>query len=191
TRDGQGVVLAAHSTGEGGEPRPKGPTGGKATPGITTSGGTYGRDSGLTNRIHETPENCPAGQGLSGHGVQQCVARDRPGVLAGSLSPAPEEQCSRHGPRYGAAVRRASGREPAGPACAAARQAVCGAASRAGVDRAGRWEAEAHRATLLRGQDRPAGSGDAPGGDLRGGLPCLLPWLQEGAQSPSSAARTA
>jgi len=35
TRDGQGVVCAAHSTGEGGEPRPTGPPGGKATPGIT------------------------------------------------------------------------------------------------------------------------------------------------------------
>jgi hypothetical protein len=34
---GREVVLAAHSTCEGGEPRPKGPTGGKATPGITLS----------------------------------------------------------------------------------------------------------------------------------------------------------
>jgi len=32
---GREVVLAEHSTCEGGEPRPKGPTGGKATPGIT------------------------------------------------------------------------------------------------------------------------------------------------------------
>jgi len=31
------AVLAEHSTGEGGELRPKGPTGGKATPGITWS----------------------------------------------------------------------------------------------------------------------------------------------------------
>lgn len=35
---GREVVLAEHSTCEGGEPRPKGPTGGKATPGITSSG---------------------------------------------------------------------------------------------------------------------------------------------------------
>jgi hypothetical protein len=32
---GREVVLAEHSTGERGEPRPTGPTGGKATPGIT------------------------------------------------------------------------------------------------------------------------------------------------------------
>jgi hypothetical protein len=32
---GREVVLAEHSTCEGGEPRPTGPTGGKATPGIT------------------------------------------------------------------------------------------------------------------------------------------------------------
>ena len=34
---GRVAVLAEHSTGEGGEPRPTGPTGGKATPGITLS----------------------------------------------------------------------------------------------------------------------------------------------------------
>jgi hypothetical protein len=32
---GREVGVAEHSTCEGGEPRPKGPTGGKATPGIT------------------------------------------------------------------------------------------------------------------------------------------------------------
>ena len=32
---GRGAVLAEHTTDEGGELRPKGPTGGKATPGIT------------------------------------------------------------------------------------------------------------------------------------------------------------
>jgi len=35
TRDGQGVVFAVHSTEESGEPRPMGPTGGKAPSGIT------------------------------------------------------------------------------------------------------------------------------------------------------------
>jgi hypothetical protein len=34
TQEGQRAVVAEHSTGEGGEPRPKEPTGGKATPGI-------------------------------------------------------------------------------------------------------------------------------------------------------------
>lgn len=42
TREGHGAVLAAHSTDgslsrEGGEPRPKGPTVGKARPGITST----------------------------------------------------------------------------------------------------------------------------------------------------------
>jgi len=36
-RDGQGAVFVEHSTEEGGEARPKRPTGGKATPGITRS----------------------------------------------------------------------------------------------------------------------------------------------------------
>src|SRR5215510_10303563 len=34
---GRVAVVAEHSTGEGGEPRPPGPTGGKATPGLTLS----------------------------------------------------------------------------------------------------------------------------------------------------------
>src|SRR5262245_35839980 len=34
TQEGPRAVLAEHRTGEGGEPRPKEPTGGKATPGI-------------------------------------------------------------------------------------------------------------------------------------------------------------
>ncbi len=55
---------------EGGEPMSQGPTGGKAKPGSTFSGRTSGRDSGLTHRLHATPENSPTGQGLSGDGVQ-------------------------------------------------------------------------------------------------------------------------
>jgi hypothetical protein len=84
-REGPVAVLAEHSTAgwelcapgrEGGEPMSQGPTGGKAKPGSTFSGRTSGRDSGLTNRIHETPENCPTGQALSDDGVQQRVSLD-------------------------------------------------------------------------------------------------------------------
>jgi len=65
-RDGRQAVLADHSTDghdsirdrEGGEPRSKGPAQGKERPGITFSGGNYGRDFVLTNRITETPEDC-------------------------------------------------------------------------------------------------------------------------------------
>jgi hypothetical protein len=65
-RDGRQAVLADRSTDgsesirdrEGGEPRSKGPTQGKERPGITESGGNYGRDSVLTNHITETPEDC-------------------------------------------------------------------------------------------------------------------------------------
>ena len=73
-RDGPLAVLADHSTEgrepcapgrEGGEPTSQGPTGGKAKPGITFSGRTSGRDAGLTNRLHETPEHCDTGKTLS------------------------------------------------------------------------------------------------------------------------------
>jgi hypothetical protein len=68
-RDGRQAVLADHITDgpesirgwEGGEPRSKGPTQGKERPGITEFGGNYGRDSGLTNHITETPEECVTG----------------------------------------------------------------------------------------------------------------------------------
>src|SRR4030095_15448086 len=49
---------------------------GKATPGMTTSRGPYGRYAGLTNRIHETPENGATGTTLSSDGVQQRVSSD-------------------------------------------------------------------------------------------------------------------
>src|SRR5262249_42975484 len=84
-REGPVAGSAEHSTAgwercapgrEGGEPMSQGPTGGKAKPGSTVSGRTSGRDSGLTNRIHETPEHCPTGQALSGDGVQQRVLLD-------------------------------------------------------------------------------------------------------------------
>lgn len=97
-RDGPWAVFAEHSTAgwarcapgrEGGAPMSQGPTGGKAKPGITFSGRTSGRDSGLTNRSHATPENCPTGQVLSGAGVQQRVSLDCPCVRAGSLAPEP------------------------------------------------------------------------------------------------------
>jgi len=83
-RDGPLAVFAEHRTAgwercapgrEGGEPMSQGPTGGKAPPGITFSGRTSGRDAGLTNRLHATPEHCPTGHALSGDGGQQRVSR--------------------------------------------------------------------------------------------------------------------
>src|SRR5215510_6290994 len=59
------------------------------------------------------------------------------------------------------------------------------------MDREGRWEAEADRQTLLRGQDCPASGGNDSGGHLRAGVSWVLPWLQRRAQSTPSAARTA
>ena len=43
------AVVASHSTEEGGEPRPKGPTGGKATSSRASAGRRQGRDIELTN----------------------------------------------------------------------------------------------------------------------------------------------
>ena len=84
-RDGPLAVCADHRTEgrepgasgrEGGEPTSQGPTAGQAQPGLTFSGRTSGRDAGRTNRLHATPEQCPAGQALSGPGVQQRVSLD-------------------------------------------------------------------------------------------------------------------
>jgi hypothetical protein len=57
-RDGEVAVVAAHSTGEGGEVRPKRPTGGKAPSGRASAGGRQGRDIELTNPEHGTPGDC-------------------------------------------------------------------------------------------------------------------------------------
>ena len=136
-RDGPGAVFAEHRTAggergapgrEGGEPMPQGPTGGQAKPGRTFSGRTAGRDAGLTNRLHAPPEQCPTGQGLSGAGVPQRVSLDCRCVRAGSLAPDPSQPCTGGGPGAGPAVRGAPGRQPPGPARAAARASVWGAA---------------------------------------------------------------
>jgi hypothetical protein len=60
-REGQVAVVASHSTVEGGEVRPKRPTGGKATSGRACSGPTHERDSALTNRVTRPPLHCGKG----------------------------------------------------------------------------------------------------------------------------------
>ena len=60
-REGQVAVVASHSTAEGGEVRPKRPTGGKATSGRACSGPTHERDFALTNRVTRPPLHCGKG----------------------------------------------------------------------------------------------------------------------------------
>jgi hypothetical protein len=55
---GRAAVVAAHSTGEGGEVRPKRPTGGKAPSGRASVGRRQGRDIELTNPDYSMPEDC-------------------------------------------------------------------------------------------------------------------------------------
>jgi hypothetical protein len=55
------AVVASHSTEEGGEVRPKRPTGGKATSGRACSGPTHERDVVLTNRVTKPPLHCCRG----------------------------------------------------------------------------------------------------------------------------------
>ena len=57
---GRGAVVAAHSTEEGGDVRPKRPTGGKAPSGRASAGRRQGRDLELTNPDHGTPGDCGA-----------------------------------------------------------------------------------------------------------------------------------
>jgi hypothetical protein len=75
TRDGQGAVLAEHSTAgegeasirEGGEPRPKGPTGGKATPGIPLDW----EDRGERLRAHQPSQRNASGLRSRLKGIQR------------------------------------------------------------------------------------------------------------------------
>jgi hypothetical protein len=57
-RDGEVAVVAAHSTDEGGEVRPKRPTGGKVPSGRASTGGRQGRDIELTNPDNSRPVDC-------------------------------------------------------------------------------------------------------------------------------------
>jgi hypothetical protein len=58
---GRVAVVAAHSTAEGGEVRPKRPTGGKAPSGRASAGRRQGRDIELTNPDHGRPVDCTRG----------------------------------------------------------------------------------------------------------------------------------
>jgi hypothetical protein len=55
---GRAAVVAAHSTEEGGEVRPKRPTEGKAPSGRASAGRRQGRDIELTNPDHGKPVDC-------------------------------------------------------------------------------------------------------------------------------------
>jgi hypothetical protein len=57
---GRVAVVAAHSTAEGGEVRPKRPTGGKAPSGRASAGRRQGRDLEVTNPAHGKPGDCGA-----------------------------------------------------------------------------------------------------------------------------------
>ena len=63
---GRRAVVAAHSTGEGGEARPKRPTGGKAPSSRASAGRRQGRDIELTNPDHGRPVDCGAREALRG-----------------------------------------------------------------------------------------------------------------------------
>jgi len=54
------VVLAEHSTSEGGEVRPKRPAGGKAKPGMTFATAKHRRDIELTNCVNDPGADCGA-----------------------------------------------------------------------------------------------------------------------------------
>ncbi len=69
------AVVAAQSTGEGGEVRPKRPTGGKAPSSRASAGGRQGRDFELTNPDHGRPGD--GGARASLHGQPQLCLRNR------------------------------------------------------------------------------------------------------------------
>src|SRR5438132_5058008 len=71
------AVVAAHSTGEGGEARPKRPTGGKAPSGRASAGGRQGRDLELTNPDHGRPVDCTRAAAALLEEPDACIAHVR------------------------------------------------------------------------------------------------------------------
>jgi hypothetical protein len=74
---GRMAVVAAHSTDESGEGRPKRPTGGKAPSGRASTGGTQGRDRELTNPGHRTPGDCKRAAAALLEEPYACIAHVR------------------------------------------------------------------------------------------------------------------
>ena len=71
------AVVAAHSTGEGGEVWPKRPTGGQAPSGRASAGGTQGRDLELTNPDHGKPGDCTRAAAALLEEPDACIAHVR------------------------------------------------------------------------------------------------------------------
>jgi hypothetical protein len=71
-REGQSAVLAEHSTDEGGEPRPKGPTGGKAKPGIAFQW----KETGERLGAHQPCQRNSIGLWSKGEASSTCGAAD-------------------------------------------------------------------------------------------------------------------
>jgi hypothetical protein len=103
-------------TGTVGNQRPRDPLEGRRRRASRAAGGTSGRDAGITNHLHATPEHGRTGTPLAGEGVQHRVAPDRRRRPAGSLPPHPEGPCAGGGQGDGEAVGRAPGGEPSRPA---------------------------------------------------------------------------
>jgi len=76
-REGQVAVVAAHSTEEGGEVRPKRPTGGKAPSGRVSTGGRQGRDFEITNPGHGRPVDCKRVAAALSEEPDACIAHVR------------------------------------------------------------------------------------------------------------------
>ena len=72
---GRAAVVATHRIAEGGEVRPKRPTGGKAPSGRACAGRRRGRDRDLTTPDHSMPVDCGARRSLRGQ--QRLCLRNR------------------------------------------------------------------------------------------------------------------
>jgi hypothetical protein len=98
-REGRLAVVVAHSTAglwaqptnrKGGDPRPTGPTAGKATPGRPTVGGEDRRELARTTCLNDTSPDGSAGASAANDAVHDVGAPARRGAAAGSRSPDPE-----------------------------------------------------------------------------------------------------
>jgi len=102
------AVVAAQSTGEGGEVRPKRPTGGKAPSGSASTGGTQGRDIELTNPGHRTPGDCKRAAAALLEEPYACIAHVRVCGGAGWETTGSTRQATASSLRCAAVVHAAS-----------------------------------------------------------------------------------
>ena len=146
-----------------------------------------GHDGGnpeFHKHVNETAVDSRTGGEASGAGLHLAASSDRRGMDAGGVSPDAEGWCDGHRRRDGGGLREGTGGQSRGPLEPDQVRPLLRATGATAVHPQGGRITTPSGHPDLRRQGGAAGNTDAPGADLRGGLPSVLIRLPTRAVGP-------